>query len=191
MSQLVVPAVVDVTAVAGDDPFEELYRSTLPRLEGALRLAGASRSEAQDLAQEAFTRLLVHWPRVGRGSNPAGYAYRTAFRLLRRAARRRPQLGPAGAVMSAEDHVVLRSAVVETLAALSRRQRECAVLVLYVGCSTEEAAAILGIRAGTVRVHLHAARTALQAHHDEPSGVSTVHRDASDGGGPPSDMEDP
>ena len=138
---------------------------------GALRLAGASRVEAEDCAQEALTRVLVHWPRVRRGSNPAGYAYRAAFRILRRSRQRRlPVLGRPQQSPPPDDQVVLAAAVQAALAGLSRRQRECAVLVFYVGWSTDEVAGILGIRPPTVRVHLHAARMTLRAQEVEPDG---------------------
>src|SRR5205823_3740447 len=51
----------------------------------ALRVAGTiDRAAAEDIAQEAFARTLGHWRRVRQGTNPAGYVYRVAFRLLRR-----------------------------------------------------------------------------------------------------------
>ncbi|MCA1692656.1 MAG: hypothetical protein LC733_10840 [Actinobacteria bacterium] len=48
-------------------------------------LTGARRDDAEDVAQEAFARTLSRWRRVRTGSNPPGYVYRVAFRLLRRA----------------------------------------------------------------------------------------------------------
>lgn len=67
----------------------ECYQVHYPRLVRALTLAGASPSAAEDLTQEAFARMLTHWGRVRRGSSPAGYAYRTGFRLLHRSRRGR------------------------------------------------------------------------------------------------------
>jgi RNA polymerase sigma-70 factor (ECF subfamily) len=62
-----------------------------------------------------------------------------------------------------EDAVVARQAVESVLGRLTRRQRECAVLSLYLGFTTEEVADLLHIRPSTVRVHLHAARASLSA----------------------------
>jgi RNA polymerase sigma factor (sigma-70 family) len=53
----------------------------------ALVLAGAPLPLAEDLAQDAFARMFTHWWRVRTGSSPAGYAYRSAFRLLSRSRR--------------------------------------------------------------------------------------------------------
>jgi RNA polymerase sigma-70 factor (ECF subfamily) len=68
--------------------FVDCYQTHYRRLVRALRLSGADHATAEDVAQEAFSRALVHWRRVRRGSNPPGYVYRTAFRLLQRAQRR-------------------------------------------------------------------------------------------------------
>jgi hypothetical protein len=65
------------------DDFVELFRMHYPRLVRALVLAGSSTPGAEDLAQEAFARTFRHWRRVRGGTNPAGYVYRTGFRLLR------------------------------------------------------------------------------------------------------------
>ena len=70
----------------------ECYQVHYPRLVRALTLAGAAPPVAEDLAQEAFARMLTHWRRVRRGSSPAGYAYRTGFRLLHRSRRGRRDL---------------------------------------------------------------------------------------------------
>jgi DNA-directed RNA polymerase specialized sigma24 family protein len=62
-----------------------------------------------------------------------------------------------------EELVLARDAVEDALAHPSRRQRECAVLALYLGFATDEVADLVRVRPSTVRVHLHAARTALSS----------------------------
>jgi hypothetical protein len=42
-----------------------------------------SRGEAEDLAQEAFTRLFERWDRVAALDDPTGYLHRTATNLFR------------------------------------------------------------------------------------------------------------
>ena len=69
---------------ARSDDFVDLFTSQYSRLVGVLRISGAHGTAAEDLAQEAFARTLGHWRRVRQGSNPAGYVYRVAFRLLKR-----------------------------------------------------------------------------------------------------------
>jgi RNA polymerase sigma factor (sigma-70 family) len=150
------------------DGFATLYRETWPRLVAALRLAAPWREDVEDVAQEAFARTLLRWPRVRSGANPGGYAYRVAFRLI---FKRRPITGelfdrnlddpahaqpdPATAVAQAID---IRAA----LARLPARQRAVVVLCLFNGFDAVETAAILGTRPATVRVHLHRARLVLQ-----------------------------
>jgi DNA-directed RNA polymerase specialized sigma24 family protein len=106
--------------------------------------------------------MLARWRRVRGGASPAGYAYRSAFRLL---TRRRPDVlhGHAAAPQPGpEDQVVTRLSVEAAMAAMPPRRRACAVLCLVVGLTTDETASALGIAAGTVRKHLGEARTDLR-----------------------------
>ncbi|MGI8493229.1 MAG: sigma factor-like helix-turn-helix DNA-binding protein [Acidimicrobiales bacterium] len=150
------------------EDFVDCYRTHYSRLRRALCLGGADPSTAEDLAQEAFARTLVHWRRVRRGTNPPGYVYRTAFRLLSRA-RSLPATvtmdpaGPVGAAAGADGEATTRVAVERALAALPSRRRECAVACLVVGLPVAEAAAALGIAEGTVRKHLEEARRDIAA----------------------------
>jgi RNA polymerase sigma-70 factor (ECF subfamily) len=157
------------TDETGGPAFDDLYELQYARLVAALHLADprGGRGAAEEVAQEAFVRLLVRWRSV---DDPAAYLYRTAFRHQRRrrirASRGRDleqQAAPPAATTTMEDAVVARQAVESVLDRLTRRQRECAVLSLYLGFTTEEVADLLHIRASTVRVHLHAARTYLSA----------------------------
>ena len=148
---------------ARSDDFVDLFTSQYPKLVGSLRVAGAiDTSAAEDLAQEAFARTLGHWRRVREGTNPAGYVYRVAFRLLRRRGRFAtsplddvdiPSPGPA-----TEDSAVANVSAAHALAAMPPRRRACAALCWYLGFTSEEAADILGIDGATVRTHLERAR---------------------------------
>ena len=151
-----------LTEVSSDD-FVDLFTSHYPKLVGVLRVAGAmDRTAAEDVAQEAFARTLGHWRRVRQGTNPAGYVYRVAFRLLRRRGGFAtsplddvdiPSTGP-----TTEDSAVANVTAAHALAAMPPRRRACAALCWYLGFTSEEAAGILGIDAATVRTHLERAR---------------------------------
>ena len=151
-----------LTEVSSDD-FVDLFTSQYPKLVGALRVAGpVDKAAAEDIAQEAYARTLGHWRRVRQGTNPAGYVYRVAFRLLRRrGGLRASQLDDvevASAGPSTEDTAVANVSAARALAAMPPRRRACAALCWYLGFTSEEAAAILGIDAATVRTHLERAR---------------------------------
>jgi RNA polymerase sigma factor (sigma-70 family) len=147
--------------------FVDCYRAHYIRLVRALRLAGADQAGAEDAAQEAFARALVHWGRVSRGTNPAGYVYTAGFRLLAKAQRkaaRQNSLTPPGNLPDPTGSEAASSVAVETaLAAMPERRRACAVMCLVVGLPAREAAAALGIADGTVRKHLEEARSQLVA----------------------------
>jgi RNA polymerase sigma factor (sigma-70 family) len=117
--------------------------------------------------------MLTHWARVRRGSSPAGYAYRSAFRLLHRSRRGRRALQESTAddrseaaadsrAADPEAAATTRVAVAAALAGMPPRRRACAVLCLVVGLSTVDAASALGIAEGTVRKHLADARDDLR-----------------------------
>ncbi|MGH9120341.1 MAG: RNA polymerase sigma factor [Acidimicrobiales bacterium] len=147
----------------GQLDFSSCFRAHYPRLVKALRVGGADPATAQDLAQEAFARALLHWGRISKGSNPPGYVYTAAFRALRR--RRTPERGlleAAGSIASHEDATATELVAVQTIAAMPPKRRVCAVMCLMVGCSTSEAAHALGIAESTVRKHLEAAREDLE-----------------------------
>jgi RNA polymerase sigma factor (sigma-70 family) len=151
--------------------FVECYVTHYGRLVRALVLSGADRATAEDVAQEAFSRSLVVWGRVSKGSNPAGYVYTTAFRLLQRHSRRAFRWRGGGAddagalaadPRSQTEETATTSVALETvLARMPPKRRACAVMCLLVGLSVSEASDALGIAEGTVRKHLEAARKDL------------------------------
>ena len=64
---------VDGSSSAGlDEGFVALYEEHYPRLVRALELSGANRETAEDVAQEAFSRTLTHWPRGPARHEPRG-----------------------------------------------------------------------------------------------------------------------
>jgi RNA polymerase sigma factor (sigma-70 family) len=145
--------------------FVDCYQTHYRRLVRALRLSGADAPTAEDIAQEAFARALVHWRRIRRGANPPGYVYTTGFRLLQRAERPQPPLPVSVPPEPAatESAVLTALAVEKALAAMPPRRRACAVMCLVVGLPVADAASALGIAAGTVRKHLDEARHDLRA----------------------------
>jgi len=151
-----------VKLVGVDDDFVATYRLHFPRLVRALELSGASRSTAEDLAQEAFARTFSRWRRVRRGSNPAGYVYRVAFRLARRPSLSTQHLVEDRSSGDVAAEATLNAGVDAALDAMPLGRRKCAVLCLVVGISTKDAAHTLRIAESTVRKQLERARVDLR-----------------------------
>jgi RNA polymerase sigma factor (sigma-70 family) len=166
-------AVAAPTAIvmSSSPDFDELYREHYPRLTRALALAGA-RDAAEDLAQEAMARTLARWRRVRRGTNPAGYVYTTAFRLLQRHQRRAQPVTLARdpEIAGPEAATVTNAVVAQALDAMPPARRAVAALCISLGWTTDEAAAALGVAPSTARVQLHKAREDLHRALGEPSG---------------------
>jgi RNA polymerase sigma-70 factor (ECF subfamily) len=159
--------------VTDTDEFDGFYRSNYRRVVLSLRLATGSVEEAEDLAQEAFARTLVHWARVRGGSSPLGYVYRVAFRLQQRRRFRRKcqhdaatdaaRLRSKGPTHTSNDSWSDSAAVRDALSRLPPACRRAAVLCLYAEMTAPEAAAVLGVSASTIRTHIQRARQALVA----------------------------
>ena len=156
------PDATSVPTVAFDVFFEQ-ERDPLYR---ALWLVTRNRSEAEELAQEAFVRVLERWDRVSVMDDPHAYLFRTAMNAFRTrygrallAAKRTMRITPADDAIAAIEE---RDAIVRALAQVSPRQRAAVVLTDLMGFPSEQAAQMLGIRPSTLRMHTSRARAALK-----------------------------
>lgn len=146
--------------------FERFFDDQKERLLRILSVITGSRSEAEDLAQEAFTRVFERWETVAAMEDPAGYLHRTAMNLFRNQYRRaRVALGRAMRIGPEQDvfkPVDDRDAAARALSALTPRQRAALVLTEALGYSGDEAGRLLGIKSSTVWALTHQARGALK-----------------------------
>jgi RNA polymerase sigma-70 factor (sigma-E family) len=163
--------------VAVDDAeFSEFFASQYAPLCWLGLLLTGSRTEAEELAQEALVRTWWRWRLVRRPADPARYARRVLVNrhrsLLRRAAvearwlaRSRPAKAEVALPAGDERAMVLWQAV----GALPARQR--AVLVLRFGQDLTEAevARLLGLPLGTVKSLGHRALARLRQRLGSPS----------------------
>jgi RNA polymerase sigma-70 factor (ECF subfamily) len=162
MRELTLP--VEARAKAQD--FESFFRAEYRSLCQALVLLVGDAFEAEEIAQETMTRVLERWDRVGAMDSPAGYVYRTALNLQRtrirrlavRARRRFAPVPVADIGADASDRHDVRRA----LQKLPDGQRAALILVDWLDMDTEEAGRVLGLKAASVRVRLHRARSALR-----------------------------
>ena len=146
----------------GPNRLEELvntYETTLYR--AALAILGDAH-EAEDAVQDAFLRCLEKAPDFESPAHARAWLLRVTVNGCKsrlRARRRHPwvellDLYPAPDGDSRE--------VLEAVLALPPKQRAAVHLHYYEGYTTDEIAAILGQRPGTVRSHLSRARQALK-----------------------------
>ncbi|MGH2594603.1 MAG: RNA polymerase sigma factor [Actinomycetota bacterium] len=147
--------------------FEDLFEAEKDRLLRVLSLITGSTAEAEDLAQEAFTKVLERWDSVATMEDPAGYLHRAAINTFRSQYRRAAR-GLKHAIGREPEPDVFqrvedRDVAAEALGRLTPRQRAALVLTEALGYSGEETGRLLGIRASTVYALTHQARIALRA----------------------------
>jgi RNA polymerase sigma-70 factor (ECF subfamily) len=123
-----------------------------------LTLACGDQAEAEEVAQDAFVRLLPRWDKVSRYEDPEAWVRLVAFRLLsnRLAALRRTGASPDVAPPTGEAIDVMRA-----LATLPLEQRQVVVLHHLLDLPVEEVARVLRLPVGTVKSRLGRARQAL------------------------------
>ena len=125
----------------------------------------ADLGDAQDIAQEAFTRAWRRWTQVSRYDNPVAWVRHVAVNLARSrwrqlrvsAAHLVRQRAPHDVPAVSPDHV----AVVAALRKLPRKQREAVVLHHMMDLPVSEVAEHFGVPEGTVKSWLHRGRTTL------------------------------
>jgi RNA polymerase sigma-70 factor (ECF subfamily) len=147
------------------DHVDAVYSRLFPKLVGAVSLYCGDRWVAEEIAQEALSRLWEQSSTREIGS-PDAWSYRVAFNLAnswfrRRAIERRVraerEMVIAGVDDASVDDVVVRAAIDR----LPPRQREAIVLRYFADLSVEETATVMRCAAGTVKAHTHKALAAL------------------------------
>jgi RNA polymerase sigma-70 factor (sigma-E family) len=138
-----------------DGDFTTFASVSGPRLLRFGVLLCGSPAQAEDLVQEALTRVYMRWARLGR-DNPEAYARRTMVNLQTSwwrspwSARRDPvvpELPEADEYAGVDD----RQLVLAALRTLPVRMRAVVVLRYWLGFSEQETAEELGVSAGSVK----------------------------------------
>ncbi len=150
----------------GGPEFEEFCEAVHRRLFGTLCLVTGDRAEAEEIVQDAFLKVWERWDRVRRTDDPAAYLFRTAFNLfknrVRRASRAARRMVGGATPADAFARIDEREDLLAALRALSPRQRAAVVLTDLLDHTSEEAGALLGVRASTVRALSTQARAAMR-----------------------------
>lgn len=152
---------IDVPDVTG---YDEFFRSEYPRV---LRLCHGllgDRARAEEVAQDAFMRLYLHWSRVRRYDRPEAWIRRVAVRQAVQVQRRDRQRTTLERKWLREQAVAASDSAPDVLRLLTRlpRNQQLAVLLRYVDdLPVADIAAVIGCAEATARVHLHRGRQRL------------------------------
>jgi RNA polymerase sigma-70 factor (ECF subfamily) len=168
-------------ARAGDEnAFAQLVTEHSARVYGSLRRFGLSPQEADEVAQEVFLRAWRGLARFEERSRFSTWLYRIAFNEAQRRLARRPP-ATASSQPGDEDAIAALPAAIGTgpqaraldhefeqmlewaLAQLPADLRAAVVLRDLEGLSTEEAAAVSGVRQAAFKSRLHRGRMQLRA----------------------------
>ncbi len=121
---------------------------------------------ADDLVQTALVKAYVAWPRIRCEGNEEAYVRRIIVRAnidRHRRATNREHVGvPEHGGSCDPEPVEERSALLDALQGLPVMQRKAVLLRYWLGLSTAETAAELGIAEGTVKSHAARGRERLQ-----------------------------
>ena len=149
--------------------FDSFFRTHFERVARAAALVARDPGTGQDLAQEAFARLFERWRDMNSEDHARNFAYKVAINLAKSHLRKHLRVSFIGLRRSDEPSAADGPGrsddwlqVADALRSLSPRQRTCVVLVDYADMDASGAARVLGMKAGTVRVHLMRGRRALR-----------------------------
>jgi RNA polymerase sigma-70 factor (ECF subfamily) len=145
-----------------EDDYAAFYRAEFPQVVRTSYLVVHDRERAEEIAQEAFIQLLVHWAKVSKYEQPGAWVRRVALRIASRSARRerlRPSVeqGAQPAPDFAPQDLDLMNAIKQ----LPARQRAVVALFYFEDRPLAEVANILGCSHGTAKVHVFNARRRL------------------------------
>jgi RNA polymerase sigma-70 factor (ECF subfamily) len=143
--------------------FEAFYRSQRSQILKALALTLGDRDLAADATDEAMARVFQHWRSVQTYDNQPGWAYRVGLNWARSRMRKRRREVLTDVFPQASIEVRMSDPDLDrAVKALPLDTRAVVILRHYLDWSTDEVAAALGIRPGTVKSRLHRAMNDLR-----------------------------
>jgi len=143
-----------------DEAFEAFFMAEHGAVLRTVTLILGDRQAAEDVTQEAFYRLLVHWRKVSQYERPGAWLRRVAIRAAMRSRAQSQRSQPDVERAPGED-MAGRIDVREALRHLTPAQRSAVVLFYYEDHPVNEVASLMSCSEGTVKTHLHRARERL------------------------------
>ena len=158
-------AATSIRVVERTDPeYTAFFRAEFASVTRAAYLIVRDRGAAEDVAQEAFTQLLMHWSKISAYERPDAWVRRIAIRRAVRFAQRERLrnllvrwIEPPRARTEGSVDPDLAAAIQQ----LPPQQRAAIVLHYFEDRPLTEAAAILGCSHATAKVHVFKARQRL------------------------------
>lgn len=154
--------------------FTAFFRAEFRRVVRTIYLIVNDRGSAEDIAQDAFVKLLDNWAKVSRYEQPDAWVRRVAIRLASRAAKRERmrsilegRFRLAEATLAPDEPT---GDVFEAVRRLPATQRAAVVLFYVEDRPIAEIAELLDCAPSTARVHLFKARQRLATMLDEEVG---------------------
>jgi RNA polymerase sigma factor (sigma-70 family) len=145
-----------------DEEYAWFFAGEYPGLVKTLFFIVHNVERAEDIAQDAFMQLLIHWKKVSRYERPDAWVRRVAIRLAMRSIRREQKRSlverrSEGQQLPGPIDIDLTDAIAQ----LPPQQRSAVALFYFEDRPMEEIADILGCSTSTGWVHLHKARKRL------------------------------
>jgi RNA polymerase sigma-70 factor (ECF subfamily) len=149
----------------------ELYAEQWAPLVGLLVSVGGSRADAEEVAQEAFEKLVHSWHRIRGYDDPAAWVRQVAVRTLISRHRRsrvaeaaRGRVAATDRVDGLDDAATDRADVAAAMERLTMEHRAVVLLHYVHDLPVDAVARELRVPAGTVKSRLSRARAALAEH---------------------------
>jgi RNA polymerase sigma-70 factor (ECF subfamily) len=134
--------------------FEQLFESEHPAVLRMAYLMLGRTGEAEEVAQEAFTELLLRWESI---RNPEGFLRTVAVNRCRDIGRRRTVRDRALRRIRTREAPIAGDYLIDALQQLDPHLREVVVLRYYLDHTVPDIASIVGSPLGTVKSRLHRA----------------------------------
>jgi RNA polymerase sigma-70 factor (ECF subfamily) len=158
-----------------DEEYTRFYRTEYAAVARTVYLILHDRQRAEDVAQEAFVRLLEHWRKVSTYDRPDAWVRRVAIRIAVKGLKReRVRASLERDVEPPTPPAPIDVDLMRAVGRLPAEQRAAIVLFYFEDRPIAEIVDVLGCTESAAKVWLHRARRRLadllgeEVHHDAP-----------------------